>query len=152
MSGRSEARMQFGIWQGLDGAGPHAKLLYAVLLTEPTVNHAGVGAIRRSRWARQASLTAAELDKALEELCASRHIVLDEDTEEVLVRTMIRNDKVADQPYVLKGALRIAMQTVSTEIRQVLAEELRKLPPKQPDGVSKSGRTVVYPDPHAAAE
>lgn len=148
---RSEARLQFGLWRaGLDGLGPHAKLVYAVLLTEPTLNHAGVGAIRMSRWAKDASLTIAELEKALGELTASRHVVLDEDTEEVLVRTLIRNDGVAAQPFVLKGALKEALMATSSRIRWALAEELRKLPPQQPDGVSKAGKKVVYPDPHAA--
>jgi hypothetical protein len=150
---RSEARLQFGIWrEGLEGRGAHAKLLYAVLLTEPTINHAGVGAIRLGKWARNASLTVEETEAALTELEASSHVSVDEDTDEILVRTMIRNDGVADQPYVLKGAIKEALQTESDALRRVLARELRKLPPKKPDGVSKAGKTVVYPDPHRAAE
>jgi hypothetical protein len=150
---RSEARLQFGLWRtGLDGHTSHAKLVYAVLLTEPTINQCGVGAVRTSRWARDASLTIVETDKALRELIAGDKILIDEDTEEVFVRTLIRNDGVAKQPYVLKGALREALQTTSPSIRRSLARELRKLPPKQPDGVSKTGAKVVYPDPHATAD
>lgn len=150
---RSEARLQFGMWRtGLDGLSAHAKLVYAVLLTEPTINHSGVGAIRTSRWARDASLTIAETDKALSELVAEDKILLDDDTEEVFVRTLIRRDEVYKQPYVLKGALKEALQTASTPIRRRLAEELRKLPPRQPDGVSKTGGKIVYPDPHATAD
>lgn len=150
---RSEARLQFGLWRtGLEGLSAHAKLVYAVLLTEPTINQCGVGAIRTSRWARDASLTIAETDKALGELVTENKILLDDDTEEVFVRTLIRNDGVAKQPYVLKGALREALQTTSPTIRRSLAGELRKLPPRQPDGVSKSGAKVVYPDPHATAD
>lgn len=149
---RSEARLQFGMWRaGLDGLGPHAKLVYCVLLTEPTVNHCGVGAIRIGRWAKDASLTVDETEKALRELADSAHIVLDDDTDEVFVRTLIRNDGVAAQPYVLKGALKEATRVASASIRQVLASELRKLPPRQADGVSKTGRPVVYPDPHVTA-
>ena len=150
---RSEARLQIDLWrEGLDGLGAHAKLMYCVLLTEPTLNHAGVGAVRESRWARNASLTAAEAGKALEELTDTGHVVIDEDTEELLVRTLIRRDGVADQPYVLKGALKAALAAKSPHIRWVLAQELRKLPPKRPDGMSKAGKKVVYPDPHAAAD
>lgn len=150
---RSEARLQFGIWrEGLEGRGAHAKLLYAVLLTEPTINHAGVGAIRLGKWARNASLTVEETESALAELEGSFHVFVDEVTDEILVRTMIRNDGVADQPYVLKGAINEALRTESQPLRRVLAEELRKLPARKPDGVSKAGKTVVYPDPHRAAE
>lgn len=150
---RSEARLQFSIWrEGLDGLTPHARLMYVVLLTEPTVNHAGIGAVRSSRWARNSGLTLEEAEKALRELTDGQYLLIDEDTEEVFVRTLIRNDGVADQPNVLKGALREALHTASPALRKAIAAELRKLPPKQPDGVSKAGRPVVYPDPHATAE
>lgn len=150
---RSEARLQFGIWRdGLDGLSPHAKLLYVVLLTEPTVNHAGVGAVRVALWARNANLTVAETQKALAELVDGTYVLMDDETEEVFVRTMIRNDGVWKQPYVLKGALQEALLTTSRFLRRALAGELRKLPPRQPDGVSKAGRPVIYPDPHAAAD
>jgi hypothetical protein len=154
---RSEARLQFDMWRrGLDRLSPHAKLVYCVLLTEPTVTQAGVGAWRPSRWAVNASLTLEELQVALDELAAddplTAQIVIDEDTEEILIRTIIRNDGVADMPYVLKGAITAALTVSSRLIRWVLAHELRKLPPKRPDGVSRSGKPVVYPDPHAAAD
>ncbi len=150
---RSEARLQFGIWRdGLDGLTPHARLLYIVLLTEPTMNHCGVGAVRLSKWAVNAGLEMDETETALEELTVGRYVVIDDRTEEILVRTMIRNDGVADQPNVLKGAIREALQTESRVLRRVLADELRKLPAKRSDGVSKTGRPVVYPDPHIAAD
>jgi hypothetical protein len=149
---RSEARLQLGIWRGLEGLSAHARLLYVVLLTEPTMNHAGVGAIRMSKWAANCGLTVKQTADALEELATGEWVVTDSPTEEVLVRTMIRNDGVADQPNVLKGAIREALQTESSRLRRALAVELKKLPPKRPDGCSKSGRPVVYPDPHAAAE
>lgn len=150
---RSEARLQFNIWRGgLDGLSPNAKLLYVVLLTEPTINHAGVGAMRVALWARNASLTVAETQKALDELVDGTYLLMDDETEEVFVRTMIRNDGVWKQPYVLKGALQEALLTTSESLRRALAGELRKLPPKKPDGVSKAGKPVIYPDPHAAAD
>lgn len=149
---RSEARFQFTIWRGLEGTNANARLLYAVLLTDPTVNHAGVGPIRLTKWARNASLTAEEALKALTELSDGDFVIFDEDTDEVLVRTMIRNDGVADQPFVLKGAIKEALRTESSVLRRALAAELRKLPPRKPDSVSRGGKPVTYPDPHAAAD
>lgn len=150
---RSEARLQIGMWRaGLEGANAFEKLVYAVLLTESTLNHAGVGAIRLTRWAKDASLTVEETEKALTGLCNGNWVILDDDTEEVFVRTLLRHDKVAEQPYVLKGALKEALLTVSPRIRVALAAELRRLPPRQPDGVAKNGKAVIYPDPHATAD
>ncbi len=150
---RSEARLQFGCWRtGLTGLGPHEKLLYCVLLTEPTLNHCGVGAVRMTRWAKDASLSIRETEKALAALCDGEWVFVDDDTEELFVRSLIRNDGVVNQPYVLKGALREAVLTSSPRIRVALAAELRKLPPRPADGVSKAGKPVTYPDPHATAD
>lgn len=150
---RSEARLKFGIWRsGLDGLSKDAKLMYAVLLTEPTLNHCGVGAVRLSRWARDASMSLEETEKALSELADSQHVLIDEDTEEVFVRSFMRNDEVEKQPYVLKGALREAVQASSPAIRLSIAGELRKMAPRRADGVSKLGGKVTYPDPHATAD
>lgn len=150
---RSEARLQFGCWRsGLAGLNAHEKLLYCVLLTEPTLNHCGVGAVRLTRWAKDASLSMRETEKALAGLCEGEWVLVDDDTEELFVRSLIRNDGVANQPYVLKGALREAVLTSSPRIRVALAAELRKLPPRQEDGVSKAGKPVTYPDPHATAD
>lgn len=154
---RSEARLQFGMWlKGLAGYSAHAKLMYAVLLTEDTINQCGVGRLSPPKWAREASLTMSETEKALAELQSgdplAAPVTIDEDTYEVLVRSLIRNDKVAEQPFVLKAALESAGRVNSGLLRWVLAQELRKLPPKQPDGVSKRGTKIVYPDPHACAD
>lgn len=150
---RSEVRMQLNCWrEGLAGLDAHQKLLYWVVASEKTVNHAGVGIIRIEWWADNASLTDAETRKALDGLADSGHVHLDWDTHEVLVRTLIRHDKVAEQPYMLKSAIASALATESRRLRWVLAQELRKLPPKPADGTSKAGRKIVYPDPHAAAD
>lgn len=149
---RTEARLKQHVWRGLHGTTPHAKLLYTVLLTESTLNHAGVGAIRPDKWSRNAELSMDDTEAAVRELHAKQYVILDEETGEFLVRTLIRNDDIADQPYLLKGALKEALHTESALLRRVLAAELRKLPPKRPDGVGKNGRLVVYPDPHAVAD
>lgn len=150
---RREARLKFDIWRtGLAGLGRDAVLLYVVLLTEPTLNHCGVGAVRLSRWARDARMSLEEVEKALDELAISQHVVIDDDTEEVLVRSFMRNDEVELQPYVFKGALKEALQTSSPALRRALATELRKMAPRRPDGVSKVGGKVTYPDPHATAD
>lgn len=149
---RSEARLHHTIWEGLEPLAAHAKLLYVVLLTERMMNHAGVARAQLDLWAEQAGLTDAEAAKAFAELIDLDYVASDPRTREVLVRTLIRNDGIANQPYMLKGALKEALMTRSPKLRQVLADELRKLPPRRPDSKDKNGKKITYPDPHAAAD
>lgn len=146
---RSEARLKFAIWRGLRGASAPAKLLYCVLLTDDSVNYAGVGRVCRELWAESAEMPLDKIDQCLTELVANGWVVVDGFS--FLIRTMIRNDGVADQPNMLKAALREAQQVHSPKIRKVLAAELRKLPPKRPDTV-KAGKVFAHPDPHAVAD
>lgn len=146
---RSEARLKFSIWRGLRGASPPAKLLYNVLLTDDSVNYAGVGRYCPELWAENAEMPVDRIEKALAELVGGGWVVVDGFS--FLVRTMIRNDGIAEQPNMLKAALREAQQVHSATIRKVLATELRKLPPKRPDTV-KAGKSFTHPDPHAVAD
>lgn len=150
---RSQANLQFGVFDGLRGLGDVEKLLYFAVLVEPTVNQAGVGALRLSRWAKQLEKPVAEVEKALMVLDEKRYVLFDEDTEEILVRTLIRNDGVASQPNVLWAAVKAAAMTQSPRLRRALASELRRLPPKPADKVNqKTGRVFVHPDPYACAD
>jgi hypothetical protein len=150
---RSQANLQFGIAGGLRGLSRDAKLLYSLgILCEPTVNQAGLGALRVSRWARELEFTVAETEKAMQELDEQRYVLVDPETEEILVRTLVRNDGVADQPNVLWAAVRAALMIVSPRLRREMAAELRRLPPQRPDKVTKTGRVFVHADPHAVAD
>jgi hypothetical protein len=125
-----------------------AQRLYILLLSQPTLNYAGITGLTFKRWARCCnSSTVGEIEKAIAELADSRFVALDDDTEELLVRSFIRNDGIATQPNMLKMALREAQQTASLQLRRVLAAELRRLPLKPPDT-----EKMKYPDPHAVAE
>lgn len=148
---RSQAVLQFGILRGLHGLSRDAKLLYIAVLVEPTVNQAGVGARRVSRWAREAEMTEAEVEKALIELDEERYVLVDETTDEILVRTIIRRDGVAEKPNILWAAVRQAVLCESLKLRAALAGELRQLPAAPPPKQLPSGKTFVYADPHAVA-
>lgn len=138
--------------EGLQGLATESKVLYIALLVEPTLNQAGVGALRETRWAKETELLLDVTREALRELDDKRYVLVDYDTEEVLVRTLIRNDGVADRPNVLWAACRAAEMVRSPRLRHTLAQELRKLPPKPPDKTTKSGGVYVHPDPHAVAD
>lgn len=152
---RSHARLKLGAMSNdlqLRELPPHAKLLYAFLLQDAYLNPAGVITLNPQIWAEDLGLSSDEFDKALAELTETRFVVIDDRTRELLVRTFIRNDGIADQPNMLKQALSNARLIRSSRLRHALAAELRRLAPRRPDKRLANGRIMVYPDPHACAD
>jgi hypothetical protein len=152
---RAHARLKLGAMSSdpeLRALSPHAKLLYVFFLQDAYLNAAGVMPICDEEWAEDLGLSLAEFEKALDELSASRFVVVGERRREVLVRTFVRNDGIADQPNILKQALAHALLARSPRIRKALAVELRKLPPAPPSKPLGNNRMMVYPDPHACAD
>ena len=149
---RSQAVLHFDVFEGLGGCTDDEMLLYFAILTEPTVNQAGVGALRLSLWTRRRRKPISEIETALRGLDGKRYVFYDDRTEEILVRSLIRRDGVADQPNLLWAACRAAPLLKSPRLRRELAAELRKLPPKRPDTITKTGRVFVHADPHAVAD
>ena len=150
---RSHVRLELGLWRkpGHTDVPKDGRLLYVTILGDEALNQAGVVVLRPSVWAEDAAMTDAEVETALRELELRRFVVIDSRTQELLVRTFIRNDGVADQPNVLRNALAVAAQVRSPKLRKALAAELRRLPPPQPDRKTPSGRVFSYPDPYATA-
>lgn len=124
---RSEARLQFGIWEGLKGLSDAGKLLYPVLLTEEYLTQCGRGPVLRDIWAARLEWDRSKLDAALAELDEKRYALIDDETNELLIRSFIRGDKVDRQPRVLQAALKAAVQVKSPRLREALAAELRRL-------------------------
>ncbi|WP_280454137.1 hypothetical protein [Nocardia brasiliensis] len=121
-----------------------AQALYAQLISQKEINNAGVLPLMVSKWAKGCDEMTSEMIIAdLAVLVDARFVVVDTDTEEVLVRSFIRNDGVLKQPNVFKNALRVAEAVESTSIRAVLAAELRRL------GRSDATRTAAILDPTA---
>jgi hypothetical protein len=128
---RSEARITVDIWDvdsDFTGLTRRAQGTYFFLLSQPDLAHTGVLGLRMRRWASAAAdLTEAEVLADLDELAAAEKVVLDFDTEELLVRALIRRDKVFRQPNVLRSAADTLPTVRSRSIRFVLAEELRRI-------------------------
>lgn len=105
-----------------------AQRLYMILLAQKDLSTAGIMSINYRRWARACSSTTVDhVVKTAHELHDRRYVILDEDTEEAFVRSLIRNDGISKQPQLLKNALRLALQVESPALRAELAAELRRL-------------------------
>lgn len=129
--GRKYAQLLKSIWNDTDwrALSRDAQWLYELLISQSSMNYAGVLDLTIRRWSNLArDTTPADVRNALEELHMAYFVVVDWDTEEVLVRSLIRNDGLWKQARMLMIALNSAAEVQSPRLRFVLAEELRRLP------------------------
>jgi hypothetical protein len=127
---RSEGRIYTNRWDDSDWTnlahGP--QWLYDLLLSQADLEHHGVIALRQSRWAAQASdVTVQQLNGYLDILAEHRYLVVDETYGEVLVRSLLRADKIYRQPNVLRSAADRLGQVKSPAIREALHAELLRI-------------------------
>lgn len=114
-----------------------AQWMYMMLLSQQGINHAGVLPLTIQRWANCSPGTTTEnINQYLYELAQHRYVFVDHDTEELLVRSFIRNDGVVKQPNTFKAALRQAGEVLSKKLRTVLAGELRRLGREDADQIA----------------
>lgn len=127
---RSEARIAVAVWDDEDflDLSPGAQRMFMFLLSQRDLAHTGVIALRERRWSRKAAgLTVALVTAALDELATTRFIVVDEEAEELLIRSFIRRDKVYRQPNVLQSAADQLTTVSSPILLAALAGELRRV-------------------------
>src|SRR5690554_4053271 len=127
---RREARISVEIWDDLEfiALSPLAQRMFIFLFSQRDMNYLGLLPLRERRWAsRSAGLTVDAVRAALEELEAARFVVIDDDTEELLVRSFMRRDEVYRQPQLIRSARDALPMVVSLRIRAALAEELERI-------------------------
>lgn len=113
-------------WRALTVDAQH---VYLMLLSHPDRNSAGVLSLTLKKWTRLAvDLSPDRLDAALAELDAAGFIVIDDSTEEVLVRAFIRRATVYKHIRMMANALREASEVESDRLRSALGQELVRLP------------------------
>lgn len=160
---RAYANVATAIWRDdefrpLSLAAQHA---YLLLMSQPDISAAGVLSLNLTRWAsRTKDVTRSSLLAAIEELEAHRFVALDEETEELLVRSFVRWDNGYTNPKrrpVIKDA---ASHVESGTLRRLLAAELDRLglpgaewvgwvPDSHPDSPSDSQSGVESSEDHA---
>jgi hypothetical protein len=149
-------------WRALDGP---AQRLYLMLISEPNITWAGTVALTVRRWA--GTSTDSSIDTVMQSLKTlehARYIAVDEDTEELLVRTFIKNNGVHKQPRVFMAAADQAARIASRPLRYVLASELstvdlgtltpvvrRQVEPRLKDLVTTLNEGLPHGLPHGLA-
>jgi hypothetical protein len=128
---RGHGRILTSIWDDNDflDLGEREQRLYLFLISQPNLNHAGLLDLTLRRWSRKArGLTSAELEKLLQALEAAHFIVMDDDTEELLIRSFVRNDGVWKQPKVMGAMVSGALEISSWRLRSALLAEVDRIP------------------------
>lgn len=118
-------------WRDLDDA---EQRLYMLLMTHPSLSYAGVADWRPGRLAAMSRDSSREaVERAAKGLQAKRFVFIDEDTEEILVRSFLRHDGLLKQPKLAVSMSNAFGSIASREIQMVIVNELQRLHSEFPD-------------------
>lgn len=151
---RSFAQFKTSIWNPDDDfckLAVAAQQVYFMLSSQSDITAAGTLPLTIKRWARHsADATPETVTAALQLLVDARYVVIDHDTEELLIRTFIKADNGYGNDK-RRGAIKdSAVAVASPMLKAVIADELEKLGLTQialavsPDRASKA-HAMPYP-------
>lgn len=133
---REYAQIKLSIWTEDDdwqNLPPLARYLYLHLTSSPTLTHCGIVDWRPSRIGRITGLTVPQIEESGSSLIEALYIVVDEEVDEALVRSFLRNDTLMKQPK-MATAMATAYRAVTSQgLRGVLIHELIRLREDLPD-------------------
>jgi hypothetical protein len=129
---REHAALRHRIWLDKDftSQDPDAVLLYLFLLSQDDLSYAGTLHLRPRQWARKLpTLGEDRIRAAVDTLAGNRYVLVDEDTEELLIRTFVRNDELWKMPRMLELAIKQASRIESDRLREAFGVELLRIAP-----------------------
>lgn len=126
---REFAQIKLSIWADDDwrDLSPDARYLYLTLLTSPTLTHCGTADWRPARLSAVNGQERAVIEEAGAEMVETLHILIDEETEEVLIRSFIRNDGLMKQPKMAVAMASAHAGVASPTLRGVVVHEAKRL-------------------------
>ena len=127
---RDYAQIRINIWNDDDFCDltPDAQLLYFVLISHPSLNRAGVGTWHAGRLSNlNATWDKHRVNLAAVELIDAYFIVIDEETDEFLVRTFVRHDGLMKQRNMATTMAREFAGVGSRRIKSLIVFQLQKL-------------------------
>jgi hypothetical protein len=111
-----------------------AQHLYMVLLSDPTLNYCGVANWHVGRMAqRSAENGPQDTLRAASELSDTHFIVIDEITEEVMIRSYLKHDPILKNPRLSVTMAKEYGVIGSRKIRAAIVFELQRLQKSNPD-------------------
>lgn len=140
---RTHGKLLCSIWSDRDfrALDRTTQGMYMFLLSQDRLDYAGVLQVTMRNWASTADgLTVGEVQDTLDVLEKHRFIVVDHDTEELMVRTFVRRDELWRQPKMMLAVVAAARKIQSPRLRLALLTELDRLPLGElPNEPTKSG-------------
>lgn len=133
---RDRANLRIDMWGDADWRNltMPAQHLYQLILTHSSLNYAGVGDWRPVRLAPLTKGNTVEsIETAAKELQASAFIYVDEDTEEVLIRSFLKHDGLMSHNKLPLSMVKDFNTISSPRIQEYIVHELRKLNTAEPD-------------------
>jgi hypothetical protein len=148
---RTFAKLYLSVWDDPDflALTGDAQRLYLVLFSHKKLSLAGVLPLQPRQWAKTARDALPEtVEEALRELVEARFVVVDEDTEEALVRTFVRHDGGATNSNVHK-AIRCAIDRVASKrLRATIEYQLALARGEEPQHPDPSEAPSEHPSEH----
>lgn len=152
---RDHARLKVSIWEddedflALRCADQH---VYFMLMSNKGLSRCGVLDFIPARFEKLAAdLTAAKFKASVQRLVAARFLVVDDRTQELLVRSYVRQDGVLDRVNMGKAAGSAFEAVVSHAIKQAIGDELARYMKEQPDLPGWKGLADTSPIAYAMA-
>jgi hypothetical protein len=103
--------------------------MYMTLCSQAKLNRAGLLEYSPRRWAEATrNLTSSDVEVLIKSLVQRRYVVLDEATNELLIRTYVRNDEAWKQPKVMAAVVSASKEIDSPLLRRALFLELDRIP------------------------
>ena len=124
---RNYAKIRTTIWSDEDfkSLDPTLQHMYFVLVSQPRLSMCGLLDYFPQRLAMCSDgWTVDDIERLLKGLESTRYIVIDRDTQELLVRTFIRNDDVLLSPNLAISAIREYAEVMSQKLRDAIEREL----------------------------
>lgn len=123
----------------------NAQHLYMELISHPSLDYAGVADWKPGKLALAADSNAKErYDSALELMGSpARFVILDDDSEEILVRSFLRHDGILKKPNVAVAMTKAYAAIASPTLRGVIVHELVRLKKEYPDWAAWSHATCA---------
>jgi hypothetical protein len=125
---------------------------YFLLMSNKGLSRCGVITYIPSLFEHLATdITAKRFGAAVQGLRGARFVILDERTQELLVRTHVRHDGVLDRVNMGKACGTAFEAVVSDEIRRSIGDELARLMKEEPALAGWQGLAATSPTAHAMA-
>lgn len=151
---RDHARVKTSIWDDPDFVGlrDSEQHVYLMLMSNSGLSYCGVIDFIPSRFEHLAeNMTEARFRNAVRGLRSARFVVLDDRTQELLLRSYVRHDGVLDRVNMGKACGTAFETVVSDAIKAAIGDELARLLKERPDLPGWMGLASTSPAAHAMA-